>query len=266
MPPDMPVPPFRDLVRLYRGICDEYWLDSQHRYQIDGMCRKYAYWLRHLIREVGRSSKVCDLGGGIGFFAVGCARKDMTATVVDDEEDECFAASHAHAEGRARIERETSVAFVRRDLATHGIEFEDGTFDAFTCLDAMEHFHNSPKRLFAQVGRALRPGGVFVLAAPNCNDLHHRVSTLVGRGSWTSMEDWYESEVFRGHVREPSVSDLRYIARDMDFEVRKITGTNFSAYIHPSPTVRKFAPLWDRALRWRPSLCGDIGLVARKRS
>lgn len=257
------------MVRLYRGVCDDYWFDSRHAYQIDGLCKRYAYWLRHLVREVGPDSKVCDLGGGIGFFAVGCSRIGIDATVVDDEEDGCFAESHMHAEGRAKIKRETPITFLRRDLANNGIEFENGSFDAFTCIDVMEHFHSSPKRLFAQVGRALRPGsrgwGAFILVTPNCLDLKHRVSTLIGRGGWTSMEDWYESDVFRGHVREPSTSDLRYIARDMGLEVRRIAGANFSAYIHPSPTVRKLAPLYDRALRWRPSLCGDIGLIARRR-
>lgn len=261
----MPVPPLRDLVRLYRDIFDEYWMDSRHRYQVDGMSRRYAYFLRHLILEVGTESKVCDLGGGVGFFAVGCARIGMTATVVDDEEDGCFMESHPHAEGRAKIKRETPIAFIQRDLIRDGIDFVEGSFDAFTCLDVMEHFHNSPKRLFAQASHALRPGGTFVLVSPNCNDLRHRVTTVLGRGTWSSMEAWYESDVFRGHVREPSISDLRCIARDMGWEVRRILGTNFSAYIHPQPIVRKLAPLWDCFAGWRPSLCGDIALVARKR-
>ena len=32
------------------------------------------------------------------------------------------------------------------------------------------------------------------------------------------MAHWYEPELFRGHVREPDVDDLRYIARDMGLE------------------------------------------------
>ena len=263
-PIPMPVPPIRDLVRLYRDICDAYWFDSRHRYQVNGLCKKYAYWLHYLIREVGTESKVCDLGGGIGLFAAGCAKLGIAATSVDDEEDGCFAPSHPHAHGRSKIEKETPVAFVRRDLAKHGIDFKDGLFDAFTCLDVMEHFHRSPKHLFATASRALRPGGTFILVVPNCSDMRHRVMTRLGQGTWSAMSEWYESEVFRGHVREPSISDLRYIARDLGLKVRRIHGTNFGAYVHPSPTVRKFAPLWDHSLRWRPSLCGDIGLVARK--
>jgi len=71
---------------------------------------------------------------------------------------------------------------------------------------------NSPKPVFAAVMRTLRPGGLFVLAGPNCANLRKRITLLLGRGKWGAMQDWYDAPRFRGHVREPDVEVLRYIA------------------------------------------------------
>jgi hypothetical protein len=79
----------------------------------------------------------------------------------------------------------------------------------------MEHWHHSPKALFGQLMRALRPGGLFFLGVPNCVNLRKRLMVPLGRGKWSPMGDWYEQPVFRGHVREPDVDDLWYIARDL---------------------------------------------------
>ena len=72
--------------------------------------------------------------------------------------------------------------------------------------------------------------GLFVLGVPNRVNLRKRVFVPFGYGKWSSMKDWYESPVFRGHVREPDVDDLRYIARDLHLRDWQVFGRNWLGY------------------------------------
>jgi hypothetical protein len=78
------------------------------------------------------------------------------------------------------------------------------------------------------------------------------------------MSDWYEPDRFRGHVREPDVDDLHYIARDMRLSEVEVIGRNWLLTKRP-PGLRWAGTIVDRILRLRPSLCADIYLVGRKR-
>jgi SAM-dependent methyltransferase len=138
------------------------------------------------------------------------------------------------------------------------------SIDVFTSFDSMEHWHASPKALFRQCRRALRPGGLFLLGAPNCVNLRKRISVPLGRGKWTSMNDWYESPVFRGHVREPDIEDLRYIGRDIELTNVQILGRNWQGYSHASRLLRTLTPIFDGPLRLFPGLCSDIYLLGNK--
>jgi SAM-dependent methyltransferase len=117
-----------------------------------------------------------------------------------------------------------------RDLVEEGLDLPPETIDVFTIFDSMEHWHHSPKPVFGAVMRALRPGGLFVLSGPNCANLRKRITLLFGRGKWSAMHDWYDAPRFRGHVREPDVEDLRYIARDMDLTQVRILGRNWAGW------------------------------------
>ena len=117
------------------------------------------------------------------------------------------------------------------------LPFEEASFDVITSFDSMEHWHHSPKRLFQEVMRVLKPSGRFILGVPNCVNLRKRLTVPFGFGKWSSIDDWYEQETFRGHVREPDVEDLRYIANDMGLMELQILGRNWMAY-HRLPHYR----------------------------
>jgi SAM-dependent methyltransferase len=132
-------------------------------------------------------------------------------------------------------------------------------FDIVTTFDSMEHWHHSPKRLFRQVGdQLLKPGGRFVLGVPNCVNVRKRFSVPLGIGKWSNMEDWYEEPEFRGHIREPDIADLRYIALDMGLKDVQILGRNWLGYGSRSGLVRLGTRIADRPLRMFPALCADL--------
>jgi hypothetical protein len=78
------------------------------------------------------------------------------------------------------------------------------------------------------------------------------------------MTDWYESEVFRGHVREPDVDDLRYIARDLRLTDVRVIGRNWLGFETRRAWVRAITAIVNRALILAPSLCSDIYLIGHK--
>jgi len=200
--------------------------------------------------------EICDLGGGVGLFSVGCAALGLKRTVlVDDFKDP---ANYRIGDSILDLHRDYGVEVISRDVVTDGIDDIAGAFDVVSTFDSMEHWHHSPKRLFCAVMAKLKPGGSFILSVPNCVNLRKRITVPLGRGKWSGMQDWYESEVFRGHVREPDVNDLRYIARDLGLVGIKIYGRNWMGYSSGKALVRLATKIIDYPLRLKPSLCSDI--------
>jgi SAM-dependent methyltransferase len=208
--------------------------------------------------------EVCDLGGGIGLFSVGCAALGCSRSVLVDDFDDSI--NHDLGMSILDIHRAHGVEVISRDVVKTGIADLHGAFDAITSFDSMEHWHQSPKALFSQVVDKLKPGGVFVLGVPNCVSARKRITVPFGKGRWSSMADWYESSPFRGHVREPEVDDLLYIARDMRLVDVRVVGRNWLGYNSARRVVRIVTALVDRPLRFWPTLCADIYMIGRKPS
>jgi SAM-dependent methyltransferase len=220
------------------------------------------YVLQALAPRPAGELTVCDLGGGIGLFSVGCAAAGFKRVVlVDDFQDQV---NLQQGDNVLSLHRKHGVEVASRDIVTAGMADLGEAFDVITCFDSMEHWHNSPKRLFAQVMAALNPGGLFFLGVPNCVNFRKRIMVPLGWGKWSTMQSWYEDEVFRSHVREPDTDDLQYIARDMGLTDVKILGRNWLGMMNHRAWVRAATPLLDYPLRLNPALCSNIYLAGRK--
>lgn len=223
--------------------------------------RRIAFNIELVTSRVGSSVSLCDIGGGIGLFSPGCAAMGMQSTLVDDFEDDV---NYQTGRGGLSVHRELQVQVVSRDVVRDGLTFPAESFDVVTTFDSMEHWHHSPKKLFAQVMTILKPGGLFVLGVPNCVNLRKRIAVPLGRSKWSSMDDWYEKPVFRAHVREPDIDDLRYIARDMKLEKFDVLGANWLGHANTRPWIKSLVKVVDPLLRPFPGLCSDIYLVGFK--
>lgn len=211
----------------------------------------------------GNRARVCDVGGGIGLFSLGCATAGMRVTLVDDFADPVNAAVGPEV---LELHRSRGVEILRRDVIEEGVELEPGAFDAVTSFDSIEHWHHSPRRLLHQLTLALCPGGTLVLGAPNRLNLRKRLTTPLGRNQWSPFEEWYGPERFRGHVREPTVADLRLIAGDLGLEQVEIIGRNWVGLTHRDSRTRALTRFVDRPLRAHPGLCSDIYVLGRRPS
>lgn len=208
------------------------------------------------------SLSICDIGGGIGLFSAGCAAIGMKRVLLVDDFGDVN--NRDVAEGTLALHRRLGVEVHSRDVIAQGVGAICSGLDIVTTFDSMEHWHHSPKRLFKEVADGLVPGGAFILGVPNCVNLRKRISVPFGVGKWSPMEEWYERESFRAHVREPDVEDLRYIARDMGLTDVRILGRNWLGYMSGRAAVRLVTALVDVPLRLKPSFCADIYVVGRK--
>jgi SAM-dependent methyltransferase len=202
---------------------------------------------------------VADIGGGIGTFSVGCAALGMDVTLVDDFGDNVNRTEPG--KDALALHRELGVKVVACD-ATRGLSLPREHFDAVSCFDSLEHMHNSPRALFHTMVESLKAGGWFVLSGPNCVNLRKRLTVPLGIGKWSPLAAWYDDPVFRGHVREPDVNDLRSIAADLGLKDVRIIGRNWLGFNHPA--LRPIMPLIDHLLRPFPTLCANIYVVGRK--
>jgi SAM-dependent methyltransferase len=205
---------------------------------------------------------ICDLGGGIGLFSVGCAAYGIKRAVLVDDFDDHI--NHLIGHSILDLHRSFGVEVFARDVIESGISDISGTFDIITSFDSIEHWHNSPKKLFHEVVEKLNPGGVFILGAPNCVNMRKRITVPFGIGKWSRFEEWYYEDKFRGHVREPDVNDLLHISTDMSLADIKIYGRNWLGNHSENRMIRLGTSIADFFLRLRPSFCSDIYLVGKK--
>lgn len=66
-----------------------------------------------------------------------------------------------------------------------GLSYEDGTFDAVTCLNGLQRVW-ARGRALRELARVTKPGGYVIISMPNHGDLRRRLLYLVtGSASWT---------------------------------------------------------------------------------
>lgn len=224
--------------------------------------KKRILWqVETVVKHATGGGTIVDLGGGTVPFMGVCQKLGYKTVVADDFGD----ATYADADRVLEIFHRIGV--IVRNLNLLSDEFSIGDAESVamvTCHDSMEHWHNSPKQLFANVWTALEANGSFWLGVPNAVNLRKRLTVPFGKGTWSHMDDWYEQSEFRGHVREPVVADLRYIAKDIGATDYEIFGRNWLGYRHPSKAIRAVIPYIDRPMQRRPAICSDIYLLAKK--
>lgn len=213
-----------------------------------------AFQIELIRQRKGADISICDVGGSISLFSVACAALGMHSILIDNFDIDRGALLD-------RVHRPYGVEVIRRDVISEPLNFPPNSLDVAASFDSIEHWHGSPKPVLHALKGALKPNGSFVIGVPNCVNLRKRITVPFGYGKWCSIQDWYEAPIYRSHVHEPDVDDLRYIAKDLGLKEVRIYGRNWSGYSSPNKLVRLGIKIIDRPLQLRPSLCSDLYLV-----
>jgi SAM-dependent methyltransferase len=221
---------------------------------------RMAFNIGLIVERKGSTSCIADIGGGVGLFSVGCAAMGMKVTLVDDFLDDV---NKRLGDSVLDIHKRYGVTVVCRDALDSELSLEPSSLDVVTSFHSIEHWHASPRPLFRMLRRALREDGLFVLCGPNCVNLKKRLTVPFGYGKWSPLNEWYSEGVFRGHVRELDVGDLRHIARDLELRDVEIIGRNWMGIGSRKALIRIGARAVDPLLRLTPGLCSDLYLIGR---
>ncbi len=100
---------------------------------------------------------------------------------------------------------------------SHALPFPDGRFDLIFCSWVMEHLAE-PEKTLAEIGRVLKPGGVFVFITPNKRHPLIGLNNLINR--FSNLQDelvrlFYgrvSADTFPAYYRANSSDDIRELA------------------------------------------------------
>jgi SAM-dependent methyltransferase len=210
--------------------------------------------MRHLkpeARILDFGSGPCDRTGVLQELGYQCA-------AMDDLQD----GWHSLGDNRKRI-----LAFAK-DL---GINFKVGSdpltmfgnesFDMVMMHHVLEHLHNSPRELSADLVELLRPGGFFYLTVPNLVNIRKRLDVLRGRTNLPAFDTyyWYPGS-WRGHIREYTKGDLARLSRNLDLDIVELGSCHHM--LGKVPT--RLRPAYMAITRVFPGWRDSWSLVAKK--
>jgi SAM-dependent methyltransferase len=221
---------------------------------------------------------VCvDLGAGLSYFGLLARHLGIEVFLVDD-----FGGGGGVLRSQTDLTRrilgdfeECGLRIVSQDLLSAPLPFGNATAGTVTCFHSIEHWHHSPRRLFQEVRRILQPGGILTIACPNSVNLRKRLAVVAGYSNLAPIEEWYADgdPIFRGHVRELTVRELRLLMEWNQIAPVSVEGRNFIGLEAPwldlvSPASRLLyrvaARIADPLMRAFPQFCSDIHIVGRK--
>ena len=133
--------------------------------------------------------RVLDVGTGSGILAVFLQRLGHECQAVDFNEPSPLLASNG-------------IPFARGNAEVDPLPFGDGTFDAVTCCQCLEHFTHSHLFAVGEMRRVLRPGGLVEIDVPNAVSFRNRSRMLRGKQiTWDYDKHYLRAEpvLYRGH-------------------------------------------------------------------
>jgi 2-polyprenyl-3-methyl-5-hydroxy-6-metoxy-1,4-benzoquinol methylase len=163
--------------------------------------------------------RICDVGGNASIYNLVAALLGTEVSVID----------HVSPVGTAvdQLERIKS-AGVKFEIANiFQFDGKGRDFDGISAFETIEHFPHSPRPALMNMIDALRAGGRLCLSVPNIARIDFRIRAIMGRTVHERYAGFFRTEgEYPGHHREYTMSEMRWLAEELQLGVEKIFAVN----------------------------------------
>ena len=156
----------------------------------------------------------------------------------------------------------TGINFFQQQSDNYAIPFAPNSFDIVCSHAVIEHLHESPRGLLNTMGTFAKDDGLILVGMPNSVNLRKRLSVLMGKSNHVPIDQFYHSTgVWRGHVREYTLSETAYICGEAGFEVLSSRTCEDLAQTKLKPPLRNLYVLAGKLI---PTLRSSLLVLCRK--
>ena len=160
--------------------------------------------IEEAIDLLDKGNILLDIGCGEGTFAELAQKKFIYVYGMDL----CFKA--------LKSAYNKNIQVVKGNLNKEGISFQNGSFDAVTCLDVIEHVFD-PVALLIEINRVLKKNGILILTTPNVRFIDY-VSSILLKGKFSKTSD--DPDTYNGgHINYFTFSDIRNLLKNSVFNL-----------------------------------------------
>lgn len=208
----------QDIRRAFDAIAKQFpingYMQPYSYYQISAIC----YALKQHVKSFS-GKRLFDVGSGPMDKTAVFARLGFIACAADDLSDPWHLLPGMR-DKLLKFGRENGVQFHLQKKDSYDVPFEKNSFDVVTSISVVEHLHDSPRHIMNFMGEYLRPNGIIVISMPNAVNLRKRLSVVFGNTNYNPLDEMYFSlGPYRGHVREYTLAEVRYLCEISGFEV-----------------------------------------------
>lgn len=193
----------------------------------------------HLIsRQVRQGTRILDIACGPAILALAMKKMGHDVVGVDryifpSNQDSYF--NTEHIEEIKKIWIKNNLEVLPLDYKDLDTKFPSDHFDLINCDAFIEHLDESPRKLFLQMRKLVKPGGFILITTPNLTSLLKRVRFLCGLSCMWDFNDYWKSEMFLGHRREFTVFELKEMCQKSGFKMV----VAYTKNVYPTGKVKK---------------------------